>query len=136
MHRRFRFNRAAGLVALMVAGAIAVPAFSADIQARYHTSDDTLLRIGQFTFEGGKTLNLTVGIGSAAWHGPNDPPNVIWTVGDRGPNIACSEMKEIAGMDFAPCKGVQNGRIYRHRLMPRRFIGCSSSITAPSASPT
>ena len=37
---------------------------------------------------------------------------MIWTVGDRGPNIACSEMKEIAGIDFAPCKGVQNGRVY------------------------
>ena len=80
--------------------------------ARYHYSDDTLLRIGQFTFEGGKTLNLTVGIGSGAFRHPDDPPNVIWTVGDRGPNIACSEMKQIARIEFAACKGVQNGRVY------------------------
>ena len=105
--------RAGGLAAFTVLAAlIAGSAAADDIQARYYYSDDTLLRIGPFTFEGGKTLNLTVGIGSAAWHGRNDPPNVIWTVGDRGPNIACSEMKEIAGIDFAPCKGVQNGRVY------------------------
>ena len=30
---------------------------------------------------------------AGAWRGPKDPANVIWTVGDRGPNIACSEMK-------------------------------------------
>jgi hypothetical protein len=108
--------RAGGLVAFLAAfilGAlIAGPAAADDIQARYFYSDDTLLRIGPFTFEGGKTLNLTVGIGSGAWRGPNDPPNVIWTVGDRGPNIACSEMKGIAGIEFAPCKGVRNGRVY------------------------
>ncbi len=103
---------ARGLAALILATLIAGPAGAEDIQARYYTSDDTLLRIGQFTFEGGKTLNLTVGIGSAAWRGANDPANVIWTLGDRGPNIACSEMKEVSGIDFAPCKGVQNGRVY------------------------
>jgi Esterase-like activity of phytase len=104
--------RAGGLAALILGALIASPVTADDIQARYYYSDDTLLSIGQYTFEGGKTLNLTVGIGSGAWRGPNDPPKVIWTVGDRGPNIACSEMKEIAGIDFAPCKGVRNGRVY------------------------
>jgi len=82
------------------------------IAARFLYSDDTLLSLGAYAFEGGKTLNLTVGIGSGAFRHPSDPPNVIWTVGDRGPNIACSEMKGIAGVDFAPCKGVRNGRVY------------------------
>ncbi len=85
--------RAGGLAALILGSLIAGPAAADDIQAKFYTSDDTLLRIGQFTFEGGKTLNLTVGIGSGAWRGPKDPANVIWTVGDRGPNIACSEIK-------------------------------------------
>jgi hypothetical protein len=88
------------------------PLAAADIQARFLYSDDTLLRIGPYAFEGGKTLNLTVGIGSAAFRHPNDPPNVIWTLGDRGPNIACSEMKEIAGVELAACKEVKNGRVY------------------------
>src|SRR5438874_725120 len=88
------------------------PFAAADIQARFLYSDDTLLRIGPYTFEGGKTLNLTVGIGSAAFRHPNDPPNVIWTLGDRGPNIACSEMKEIAGIELAACTEVKNGRVF------------------------
>jgi hypothetical protein len=104
--------RAGGLTALILGSLIAGPVAADDIQTKFYTSDDTLLRIGPFTFEGGKILNLTVGIGSGAWRGPKDPANVIWTVGDRGPNIACSEMKQIAGMDFAPCKGVRNGRVY------------------------
>jgi hypothetical protein len=105
-------SRFFGLTAVVVSSLIALSAVASDIRERYYYSDDTLLRVGQFTFEGGKTLNLTVGIGSGAWRGPNDPPNVIWTLGDRGPNIACSEMKEIAGIDFAPCKEVRNGRVY------------------------
>ncbi len=100
------------IAALVLSILAAGPASAADIQARFVYSDDTLLSIGPYTFEGGKTLNLTVGIGSAAFRHPNDPPNVIWTLGDRGPNIACSEMKSIAGVDFAPCKGVKNGRVY------------------------
>lgn len=105
--------RAGGVAALIVGALIASPLAAEEIKAKYYYSDDTLLSIGQFSFEGGKTLNLTVGIGSGAWRGPKDPANVIWTVGDRGPNIACSEMKTIAGIaDFAPCKGVRNGRIY------------------------
>jgi len=94
--------------ALMSCGPLA----AADIQARFLYSDDTLLRIGPYAFEGGKTLNLTVGIGSSAFRHPKDPGNVIWTLGDRGPNIACSEMKEIAGVELDACKQVKNGRVY------------------------
>ena len=91
---------------------VAVPAGAAELQLSEHRSDDTLLRIGPFTFEGGKTLNLTVGIGSGAFRHPKDPPNVIWTMGDRGPNIACSDMKKIAGVELPACKEVKNGRVY------------------------
>ena len=69
---------------------LAGTAFGADVTTRIYTSDDPLLRIGPFSFDGGKTLNLSVGIGSGAFRHPNDPPNAIWTLGDRGPNIACS----------------------------------------------
>ena len=77
-------------------------AAAGDVTIRTYLSDDTLLRIGPYAFEGGKTLNLTVGIGSSAFRRPNDPPNVIWTLGDRGPNIACNDMKEMAGVELAP----------------------------------
>jgi hypothetical protein len=97
---------------ILLGTVLAAPAMGADIEARFHTSDDTLLSIGTYSFEGGKTLNLTVGIGSAAFRHPNDPPNVIWTLGDRGPNIACSEMKAIAGVELEACGKVRNGRVY------------------------
>ena len=76
------------------------PAAADDVTIRNHLSDDTLLRIGPFAFAGGKTLNLTVGIGSSAFRRPDDPANVLWTLGDRGPNIECKDMKEIAGVEL------------------------------------
>ena len=42
---------------------MATAAAAGDITIRTYLSDDTLLRIGPYAFEGGKTLNLTVGIG-------------------------------------------------------------------------
>ncbi len=102
------FRLTVGSIALSFAG----PAAAADIQARYYRSDDTLLRLGTFSFEGGKTLKLSVGIGSGATRNPSDPPNVVFTIGDRGPNIACSDMKKVAGVTLAACKEVKHGRVY------------------------
>jgi len=71
------------------------------------------LSLGRFAFEGGKTLDLTIGIGSAAFRGPADPPDVIWTVSDRGPNIACSQAEAITGLARDRiCAAARNGRIY------------------------
>src|SRR5262245_17155817 len=102
--------RHVGLIAAAVV--LCASAAQAQIRMQAYTSDDTLLRIGPFSFEGGRTLNLTVGIGSAAFRHPTDPPNVIWTVGDRGPNIACSDVRETIGTEMAVCREVSNGRIY------------------------
>ena len=87
-------------------------AAAADITTREHTSNDTLLTLGPYAFNGGKTLNLSVGIGSSAFRGPNDPPNVIWTLGDRGPNFTCGEAKNFAGVTPSSCGDVKNGRVY------------------------
>lgn len=71
------------------------------------------LSLGSFTFQGGKTLELGIGIGSAAFRGPNDPANVIWTVSDRGPNIACSDAQRVTGLAREViCAEARNGRIY------------------------
>src|SRR5882757_3807877 len=100
-----------GPTLLLAATVLTSPAVAADVTIRTYLSDDTLLRIGPYPVEGGKTLNLTVGIGSSAFRRPNDPPNLIWTLGDRGPNIACSDMKEMTGVELT-CREVKNGRIY------------------------
>src|SRR5215475_13909382 len=100
------------LVGLAIAaGAASLATAQSTVSVRPYTSDDTLLRIGPFAFEGGKTLDLTVGIGSAAFHHPKDPPNVIWTLGDRGPNIACSDMKETTGVELN-CREIKSSRVY------------------------
>jgi hypothetical protein len=100
-----------GPTLLLAATVLTAPATAGDVTIRTYLSDDTLLRIGPYAVEGGKTLNLTVGIGSSAFRRPNDPPNVMWTLGDRGPNIACSDMKEMTGVELT-CREVKNGRIY------------------------
>ncbi len=53
-------------------------------------------------FSNGKTMPLTIGIGSAAAHGPGDPDNVVYFLTDRGPNIDCEEDTELIGMDLCP----------------------------------
>lgn len=71
------------------------------------------LSLGSYRFEGGRTLDLSIGIGSAAFRGPTDPPDVVWTVSDRGPNIACSDAERITGIARATiCAAAPNGRIY------------------------
>jgi hypothetical protein len=101
-----------GIVMALSSAAMTAEAVAAEITIREHRSDDTLLMLRPYSFEAGKTLDLTVGIGSGAFRGPNDPPNTIWTVGDRGPNFTCGEAKSVAGVVPPACGEVKNGRIY------------------------
>lgn len=88
------------------------PAVAADISIREYRSDDTLLQMRPYRFDNGRTINLSVGIGSGAFRHPDDPPNVIWTVGDRGPNLTCGDLKSIARVELPICRETRNARIY------------------------
>lgn len=105
--------RRTGLVALWVVGvAFAAPA-AAEPTIEIFRSDDPQLRLGTVAFAGGKTLELTVGIGSAAFRRPDAPDGRFVTLSDRGPNFPCDEAKEVAGVDGAAlCAGIEDGRIY------------------------
>src|SRR5262245_28686633 len=109
--RLFGRTSAALVGIAIMAGSPWLASAQSNISIRTYKSDDTLVRIGPFAFEGGKTLDLSVGIGSAAFHHPKGPANVIWTLGDRGPNIACSEMKETTGVELG-CREIKNSRVY------------------------
>ncbi|MFN8723341.1 MAG: esterase-like activity of phytase family protein [Rhodospirillales bacterium] len=99
-------------VAAAAAIALATAAQAQEIVVHTHR-DDPILRLGTFAFEGGRTLSLTVGIGSGAFRAPSDPPNIFWTVSDRGPNIAAGDAEAIAGVKGeAICGAVRNCRIY------------------------
>jgi hypothetical protein len=77
------------------------------------TSEDPMLRLGRFAFAGGKTLELSVGIGSAAYHRPGDPADIVYTLSDRGPNFACSEAEGVSGVPRATlCAEDRGGRVY------------------------
>lgn len=56
------------------------------------------LPLPAITYPGGKTLNLNLGIGSAAWRDAKDPAGVIWTITDRGPNLDCAGIDELTGV--------------------------------------
>lgn len=56
------------------------------------------LPLPAIAYPSGKTLKLNLGIGSAAWRDPNDPPGVIWTITDRGPNLDCAGIEELTGL--------------------------------------
>jgi len=111
MEPRSAVRTIAATAALLGGIFAAVTAAADDLSIRTYVSDDILLRIGPYSFDGGKTLNLTVGIGSSAFRRSDDPPNVMWTLGDRGANIACSDMKETTGVELS-CREIKNSRIY------------------------
>ncbi|MEX6506479.1 esterase-like activity of phytase family protein [Jiella sp. M17.18] len=51
------------------------------------------------TYPNGKTMDLTVGFGSGATHGAEDPADVFYTITDRGPNIDCGgDAEELIGL--------------------------------------
>ncbi|MFM2481176.1 esterase-like activity of phytase family protein [Celerinatantimonas sp. YJH-8] len=52
-------------------------------------------------------LNLSVGIGSGAYHRPSDPNDIIYTISDRGPNIKCKDSEKLIGHSL--CK---SGKIF------------------------
>jgi hypothetical protein len=105
--------RRTGLVALWIAATgLAGPA-AAELGIEIFGGDDPRLRLGTVAFEGGKTLDLRVGIGSAAFRRPGAPEAVFVTLSDRGPNFPCGEAEEIAGVEGEKlCAGIEGGRIY------------------------
>ena len=73
----------------------------------------TPLTLGSVAFEGGRTIAFSIGIGSGAFRSRHDPPDVVWTVSDRGPNIACAQARAITGVPRERiCAAATNGRIY------------------------
>jgi hypothetical protein len=71
--------------------------------------------LGNVAFQGGKTLTLEVGLGSGAFHAAGDPTDEIYTITDRGPNIACNESEALVGKpSFCVDNGVvdEDGKIF------------------------
>jgi hypothetical protein len=96
--------------AALVAG-MAVQAAAMDVTVL--TQNDPAQRMAPITMPGGKVLNYTVGIGSGAFRHPSDPGNILWTVGDRGPNMTCAEAGNLLGKEIADaCRKLSNGRVY------------------------
>ncbi|WP_119302258.1 esterase-like activity of phytase family protein [Dongia deserti] len=85
----------------------------ADESVKVLESMDAKLQLGQVTFAGGKSLDLTIGIGSALFHMPGDPADEFYALTDRGPNIDCADSEKIAGMllDQA-CGGDEKAKLF------------------------
>src|SRR5262245_34260871 len=99
-----------GLAVALALGASAT-AMAGDIEK--FKSDDKALTLGQVTFAGGNTLDLTAGIGSGLFHAAGDPPTLLWTISDRGPNIDCAEAEKITGVTTDKiCQGDDKGKIF------------------------
>ena len=93
---------------LLTAGA----ATAQEVEIVTNASQDQLA-LGSYPVPGGKTLDLSVGVGSSLYHMPGDPPDRFWALSDRGPNIACSDAEEILGVDPKQfCAGIKQGRVY------------------------
>ncbi len=100
------------LIAL-ICGLAVMPVHAQSIETQILMPSDGSLAWQSVTLPSGKRLEHTLGIGSAAARHRTDPPDVVWTAGDRGPNMTCSEAPAIVGEDIAAmCRKLSNGRIY------------------------
>jgi hypothetical protein len=100
-----------GSLALALALAAYGPAAADEID-RFKSSDTTLL-LGKAEFPGGKTMELTAGIGSGLFHAAGDPATMLWTVSDRGPNIDCAEAEKITGATTEQlCHGDDKAKVF------------------------
>jgi len=62
--------------------------------------------------EGGRSRQLTVGLGSAAFRRDSDPTNMIYTLSDRGPNFTCDDVQTVLGVsEERVCHG-EKKRVY------------------------
>lgn len=79
-----------------------------------YNGDAKALSLGDFAFDGGKTLKLTNGIGSGAFHFAKDPDTTVYTVSDRGANFTCDdEGHSITGVSSEQmCGAAKGGRVY------------------------
>ncbi|MCA1953302.1 MAG: esterase-like activity of phytase family protein [Hyphomicrobiales bacterium] len=100
--------------ALVVLLALSAPAAGAAEIARLRAAPgDPAQILAPVTLPGGRVLAYTIGIGSGAFRHPTDPADVIWTVGDRGPNMTCAEAEKLLSPEIgARCKREKNGRVY------------------------
>jgi len=90
-------HRSLSLAFLLIAGpalAQTPPSGPAPARPTVTPLDVPDLPLGQAVYPGGKSLRLNLGLGSAAFRSPSDPPGVIWTLTDRGPNIDCGDAPE------------------------------------------
>ncbi|HEV8391316.1 MAG TPA: esterase-like activity of phytase family protein [Dongiaceae bacterium] len=99
---------------LIATGLLACTAIArADEAVKVLESMDAKLQLGQVTFAGGKTLDLTIGIGSALFHMPGDPADEFYALTDRGPNIDCSASEKITGVPTAQaCAGDDKAKLF------------------------
>jgi len=103
---------------------LATGALAQEIVATYEpAADDAALDLGTYQHPaGGKVLSLFGGAGSGSYRGPGDPPAILWSVGDRGPNFLCTDAPAVLGLTAAvacpadPARGVAAGV---GRLYPR-----------------
>jgi len=92
---------------------IASAGIAQTIQSRILESNDPSLSWKNVRLPNGLNIDFTLGVGSAAFRHRNDPPDVFWAAGDRGPNMTCSEGRNLVGEEIsAACAKLKNGRIY------------------------
>lgn len=102
----------APLALALAAFPIMSPALAAEVEVLESAADPAQV-MAPIAMPGGKTLNYTIGIGSGAFRHPSDPDNVIWTIGDRGPNMTCPEAGKLLSAEIeALCRKAKAGRVY------------------------
>jgi Esterase-like activity of phytase len=74
--------------------------------------------LGEIDLPGG-TMRFRSGFGSGLSRRPDDPPGILWAIGDRGPNIKVKDAVELYGLDGLEPLRSEDGA----KIMPRLDLG-------------
>ncbi|HWA49593.1 MAG TPA: esterase-like activity of phytase family protein [Dongiaceae bacterium] len=98
----------------ILAGSLAFLAGAAQADGvKVFESTDPKLKLGKAEFPGGKTLDLSVGVGSALFHMPGEPADELYGITDRGPNIDCSAAEKTVGLTTEQiCGGDDKAKLF------------------------
>lgn len=82
------------------------------------------LTLGKVSFASGTVIPLDYGIGSGAFRREGDPEGQFYTISDRGPALACKELKKRINMSAKKlCKGNKDGKLFLlQEYVPSIFV--------------
>jgi hypothetical protein len=99
---------------ILIASTALLSLTSITVAAEITVIEAPVIPMSAVTFPNGKSMELSVGYASGAFHMPGDAESDVYFITDRGPNIACEgDAEDLIGLnEDKMCAGDKDGKIF------------------------